>query len=52
MTMTILYLIMVQDCNILHKKLQPDLTKIEGVAAIFCDFCHDGNVSEDPLKLL
>ena len=35
MTMTILYLIMVQDCNILHKKLQPDLTKIEGVAAIF-----------------
>ena len=35
MTIKILYLTMVQVCNILHKQSQSDLTKIEGVAAIF-----------------
>ena len=38
MTITILYLIMVKECNILHKKLQPNSTAIEGLAMIFVIF--------------
>ena len=32
--MAILYLIMVQVCNILHNKIQQNSTKIEGIVAI------------------
>ena len=41
MTITILYLTMVQVCNILHKQSQSDLTKIEGVAVIFAILSSD-----------
>ena len=48
MTMTILYLIMVQVCNILHKKFQPNSTKLEGVAAIFAIFAMTEMLARPP----